>query len=371
LGHVKPGYLTVLGDDDGFVPGAFQVARYLLAKYNVRALAWQKAEYHWPDHIVPEYRNWLQVPLANLILRLNAIRTVKDVIAFRAGSSRLPCVYNSFVSTELIEAYRAKTGGPFFGGSIPDVYSGFALASEVDEFLFCERPLSVNGASSKSNGTVQAVGDKTNRLAASFWQDTKHRFESGLPDSLGVVEFCIADSFLKVKRVAPKFSVMAIDSAMLLRSGIQATFSGFIPEQRQADRLAALRDYAQVHALIHLFELLCREVQSHPRGPALAAPGYYPGQSLVFDSSDLEALDVFSVADRVGDVLDIVENKPDLFTDLVRDARPDFCSSSLNTSLLLRGAVRPAIGTADTIGDRMVRSRGPVCVKTLNLEYGL
>ena len=137
-------------------------------RYNAEAFSWQKVEYCWPDHIVPSFRNWLQVPLATNIRKMNSLDAVKGVVSFRENYQKVPCIYNAFISTAVIRSYQSKNGGIFFGGSIPDIYSGFAIASELEELIFCERPLSINGASGKSNGTRHASVTKTTLLQRVF-----------------------------------------------------------------------------------------------------------------------------------------------------------------------------------------------------------
>src|SRR4051812_7279430 len=43
LSHVTPGYVTVLGDDDGILPDAVQRARATIDAFDVQAITWRKA----------------------------------------------------------------------------------------------------------------------------------------------------------------------------------------------------------------------------------------------------------------------------------------------------------------------------------------
>lgn len=322
LAHVQPGFVTVLGDDDGLLPNAVRAARQLIAKYRTKVLTWQKVEYHWPDHIVPSFRNWLQIPVSSDVVVANAKDVVRDVLAFRKGYSSLPCIYNSFISTDVINSFRRRNDGVFFGASNPDIFSAFAVASEVDEFVFCERPLSVNGASSKSNGTMQTLGAKDDRLAASFWSDTKYTFEPGLPN-VAVVEFCVVDSFLKVRKSSPGLPRDLIDNEMLLRSAVGSTFSGYIPIERRDDRLGALKSYAESCGLLDLFEQLCALERGGPKRGGLPSPGYHPGSYLVFDALMFGATDVYAVSIRTAEVLDLAEKQKELFDRLLQTTRPE------------------------------------------------
>jgi glycosyltransferase involved in cell wall biosynthesis len=322
LTHVPDGYVTVLGDDDGLLPGAVSAARQMIGKYATHALSWQKVEYCWPDHIVPSFRNWLQVPLRTEILRMNSLDVVRRVVEFREGYTNLPCIYNSFISTHLIRSFKEKNDGIFFAGSIPDICAAFAIASEVDEFVFCRRPLSINGAGSKSNGTLQTVGEKDDRLANSFWADTKFKFEPGIPQA-SIVEFCIIDSFLKVRKVAERFSPDLIDKKLLISSAIGATFGGYITASRRADRLEALKEYARTEGLLELFEEARERCVRTGEKPGLPPPGYYGPDSVVFDASSMGVDDVYSVSLRVAEILDLKAGQAELFDRLTASRRPD------------------------------------------------
>ena len=322
LTYVPDGYVTVLGDDDGFLPGAVSAARQMIEKYSAKALGWQKAEYCWPDHIVPSFRNWLQIPLGTDIKRMDSLDVVSSVVGFRDSYTKLPCIYNSFVSTDLIRSFKAKNNGIFFAGSNPDICSAFAIASEVEEFVFCWRPLSINGAGSKSNGTLQTVGDKNDGSAKNFWTDTRFTFEPGIPQA-PIVEFCIIDSFLKVQKVVKRFSPDLIDKKLLIQSAVSATFGGHIPAGRRADRLEALKEYASTERLLKPFTETCEHCARTDAQPGLPKPGYYGPHTAVFDASSMGINNVHSACLRVTEILDFKVGQEALFRWLTKTRRPD------------------------------------------------
>ena len=322
LANITEGYVTVLGDDDGLLPGAVGAARQMIKKYATKALSWQKVEYCWPDHIMPSFRNWLQVPLGTDIRRMNSLDVVRSVVGFRDSYAKLPCIYNSFISTDLIRSFKAKNNGIFFAGSNPDICSAFAIASEVDEFVFCWRPLSVNGAGSKSNGTLQTVGDKDDGLAKSFWNDTKFMFEPSIPQA-PIVEFCVINSFLKVRKVVERFSPDLIDKQLLIQSAVGGTFSGHIPASRRADRLEALKEYARTEGLLKLFDEARERCARISEKLGLPKPGYYGPDNVVFDALSLGIDNVHSASLRVAEILDLKAGRADLFQQLTASHRPD------------------------------------------------
>jgi glycosyltransferase involved in cell wall biosynthesis len=331
LRHVGEGYVTVLGDDDGLLPNAVNFARRIIDKYNVKALSWRKVEYHWPDHIEPSFRNWLLVPLGTEISRMNSLDAVRCIAEFRDNYTKLPCIYNSFISTDLIRSFQAKNGGIFFIGSSPDISSAFAAASEIEEFAFCQRPLSINGASSKSNGTLQAIGDKNDRLAKNFWADTKFTFEPGIPQA-PIIEFSIIDSFLKVGKIAESFSPDLIDKKLLIQSAVHATFGGYIPASRRTERLDALREYARTEGLLEQFDDLCERCRQTNAENRLPKPGYYEPDFIVFDASGIGIADVYTAALRVDEILNLKVDQAVFFQKLTRGSCPELTIASFARS---------------------------------------
>jgi len=152
LSHVSDGYVTILGDDDGLLPNAVEDVSKIIEIEKISAFSWLKADYCWPDHIAPEWRNYLSIPLENKFIEIPARKAARDTSLFLLAYSRTPTLYNSFVDYKLISALRKKTGA-VLRSLAPDVYSGLALLSEMDRYLYSLRPFSVNGASSHSNGT--------------------------------------------------------------------------------------------------------------------------------------------------------------------------------------------------------------------------
>lgn len=151
LEHVRGGYVTYIGDDDGFTPDAIRDAANLLAEGSFGGLVWKKAQYCWPSHPTPGRRNALIVPVANYLVRCDARRVAADMADFWTPYFVGPCVYNGFVDFEVFRKL-TRPGEPFFQSVTPDAYSSFALAAGMKEYLYTSRPLSVNGASGHSNG---------------------------------------------------------------------------------------------------------------------------------------------------------------------------------------------------------------------------
>ena len=63
LSHVKPGWVTFLGDDDAILPGALKIVNEIIAKTGAQAVRSNGCNYGWPGISNPKY--------GSLLLRLS------------------------------------------------------------------------------------------------------------------------------------------------------------------------------------------------------------------------------------------------------------------------------------------------------------
>ncbi len=155
-------FVTFIGDDDAFLPEAITYGMSLLQDKNYSALTWRKICYHWPNHRIPEMANILTGRSEPVIQKVDGLRKLKQFTLFREAYDNLPCVYNSIVKMSIIKKVRENSNdGLFFGGIIPDIYSGIAISPFIGCYLQALFPLSINGASSMSGGVLQGLSRKT------------------------------------------------------------------------------------------------------------------------------------------------------------------------------------------------------------------
>jgi glycosyltransferase involved in cell wall biosynthesis len=181
LRNARGKFVTYIGDDDGFIPGAIGKAMQLIDDSALNALVWDKAQYGWPDHINPEARNRLCFRPRNTAVRVvYGRKKLKQVLLFREIYERLPCLYNGIVLKELvIKVARLSTNGIFFNSIAPDVFSGIALSLVIGRYLLSEYPFSVNGASRHSNGIsfLGSDGSKPGSPASKFLSENTRAYD--------------------------------------------------------------------------------------------------------------------------------------------------------------------------------------------------
>lgn len=145
-------YFIVIGDDDALLPGSLNKINTILKTNQLKVLRWERVYYSWPSIPVKEVANKLDIPISKPIGEvLNGNNTIQGILDLEIGYTKLPMLYNSAISRELIEELKQKTGR-IFSGVGPDIYSGFAFALLAKEYGSTSFPMSINAGSAKSNG---------------------------------------------------------------------------------------------------------------------------------------------------------------------------------------------------------------------------
>lgn len=170
LAHVTDGFVSILGDDDGFVEGAIEDAADIIAKTGTKALSTNYGLYWWPSVFDETRANQLHVSFSSGYETMDAATELGNVVAGRKHYLAIPCLYNSFVDVALVEAAKRPTG-TFFHSQIPDVYSSVALTGLLDQFVHSRRSLKVFGTSGKSNGAAHLGKPGNESVANLFYQE--------------------------------------------------------------------------------------------------------------------------------------------------------------------------------------------------------
>lgn len=302
LSHVHDGYVTIVGDDDGVLPRAVSDINRIIDLTGCDAVAWRKAEYGWPCHINPEYRDLLEVPISGKMIITSSHKALSQLVRFRIGYNRLPCLYNAVVSTEAIQLVRDRTGGRFFASIAPDIYSGIAIAVVKRSYLFSHRPFSVNGASRHSNGVSQMNMGIDPAPFRQYLSELTIGIEANLvhcPSNTVLV----ADSLLK--------ACIALDEP-LLKPDLSALVRVALRESRKEDIQTfeeVRRAMAEIAMRNRLGRGLLRAVQeaSPPVGAARTSPpmGFLPKEDLLrIDCKRVNVSNVFDACQLTAQVVD-------------------------------------------------------------------
>jgi glycosyltransferase involved in cell wall biosynthesis len=151
LSHVSEGWVTIIGDDDGLLPSSLNKVAEIIRTTKILAIRSNLCQFFWPS--VPS------AELGPMSISLKTGYEIRDsktwlfkVISGYAYFTDLPILYNGgFVDFSVLERIK-KVSGSFYRSCVPDVYSGVAIASVLDEYLYSYEPFAINGASKHSTG---------------------------------------------------------------------------------------------------------------------------------------------------------------------------------------------------------------------------
>lgn len=262
-------YITVIGDDDGLLPGACSVAHRLLGGEDPpRIIGWRPAEYWWPSFPNPRLRNRVDTTfsITGSSQVRSGTRMLHELYAFERPYWELPSIYWSFVSRDCIEEARSRFGRYFLGG-LPDVCSAITNCGIVDPVAWIETPLSVRGASEHSFGASRWMH------RAPRPEDLTEHFPAlaGGARVFGNIAMAVADEMALVQqRQFPSDASLTISERQLIRH-LAATINLWGTE-RYADAAEAVRSGAD--SLGMEVELPEPEARSLPTpGIRIPAPG--------------------------------------------------------------------------------------------------
>jgi len=171
LSQVQPGYVMALGGDDGISFGGIRRMHEIIKETGCELLTWNNAGFSYGDP-------------CGLTIRFkkdNGTERVKSEEYLTRLSKELyylndecPMFYiKGVVSTQLVERVKSRTlDHCFYHCPTPDGFSGVVLAGEVEEFAYSHEPLSINGATIKSQGAnYMRKDEKSKKEAQQFFND--------------------------------------------------------------------------------------------------------------------------------------------------------------------------------------------------------
>ncbi len=172
-------YIILFGDDDGLTAGALGKMYTIIKETKAKLVSWARVEYSWPDRVQTQLANQMIIPYMGKTGIMRSKSYIKKVITFNADYRYLPMIYNSAVNRSVIESLKSKTGR-IFNAISPDIYTGYAFAWLLKEYITVGIPLSINGASSKSIGAAHEANDTSgkadfialNKASTIKWPDT-------------------------------------------------------------------------------------------------------------------------------------------------------------------------------------------------------
>lgn len=213
LGHARGKWVTIIGDDDGFLPWGISKFIEIASKTHVKAINSERCTFIWPN-VADKPTQSLTIRYSPEHIYKKAYQELKNVFYKGQSYKTLPWIYTGgFLEKSLIENI-IREQKSFFNSLNPDIYSAIAAATYVKEFLYIGTPLTIAGTSSFSNGGGWKKKDTTH--FNSFLSENSKRFHNTLAD--GIVnsnQIYAYESYLQCGKFRRLFRLSIIDQLAL------------------------------------------------------------------------------------------------------------------------------------------------------------
>ena len=152
LSHVADGWVTIIGDDDGLLPGSLNKVSEIIRSTDVQAIRSSVCSYSWPSLTGKDFGR-MGIPLKSGCEVRDSKVWLSKLMNGYANYSELPMLYNGgFVDMQVMKKIKRKTGAVYLS-CIPDVYSAVSISSVIEKYIYSNEPLAINGGSKHSTGT--------------------------------------------------------------------------------------------------------------------------------------------------------------------------------------------------------------------------
>ena len=287
-------YVIFIGDDDALMPAALESLDKIIRETGWQAIKWSLGSYNWPD---PSHQavdaNLLTVPLSGAVERRETHAAIREVIEGDFNWLRLPMIYHGAVCLDVIQRIQERTGD-FFHSIVPDLYSGFAVASMLREYGFSQRPFSLGGTSHHSIGRAFTQADGKEK-SEQFVKEIDRPNHPRLPFTRNAA-IATAETFFQCQDRFETAQAIPLNVEHLLQVALRQASSAqpaHYNEMVEAIREAGRRNEVGEMAV----ERMISAHPNHPAVPSLPSLGYYRREALyIVDASDFDAYDVFSAS---------------------------------------------------------------------------
>ncbi|HEY9731628.1 MAG TPA: glycosyltransferase family A protein [Drouetiella sp.] len=225
LSKVTGDYVFFLGDDDGIMPDAIQLAMRIHNWYPDKILAWKPIVWMWPTTIVEPYRNVLHMHISKKVELRDSKESLRKLYSYENNFHESPGVYNAIVPMTFMRGFIGKHGKYFFS-PVPDIYSGIVNSYFTDSHVYSYRPLSVWGLSKHSTGVSYSFSHLASSSVDQFHNENRKLWDAPVDEKLvpsRLTEVIMADTKIKTKQYFfPDDASVELNMAGVVRSMCEA-----------------------------------------------------------------------------------------------------------------------------------------------------
>jgi len=208
LSHVKDGWITYLGDDDGLLPNALALANSVIRETGCKALASSYHIYTWPNFVGVRGAsppNSLYIRTARGYRIRNTKVELRQLLKGELDYFELPGVYRNFAEYETVNRLRDDSGY-FFRSRNPDLYGAVALSLALEHYAYLSEPLNVAGTSAHSIGHSHLKLSKNSSASAKYHAEEDIPFHPSLGDGLvSSLQLLVYEAFLQASHLHNNF----------------------------------------------------------------------------------------------------------------------------------------------------------------------
>ena len=308
VSHATGEYITIIGDDDGYLPHSLREMDRILRLTDTPALRWDAVVYNWPDIAPQRYAkpNALLLPLRMLacdyhfIERQESHPRIAEAAQYKIGYADLPMIYCSVIHCEVFRKLRRQTGR-FFKSRTPDVYAAFAVAHAAGCYHTLNAPLAIVGTSGKSTGIARHFVRGKSALDQDFRtlnDRAGHALHPMVPD-LPPIPSAVGDAFLYAKEALfPDDPELSLDRKRMIEGCLAEVDAQAEEEWRHALETcqATLADNADLR---EWFDSTwgSQSWASLPKRELRQAEKRYGGNYLCLDAAEFGVSDIVGVSE--------------------------------------------------------------------------
>ncbi len=200
LEHAKGEWVTFVGDDDGLIPGAISKLKEIIEENkDIRAITCVNSWYRWPN----ENDNYGKLSVNGS--KGYEVRDCKKFMhkALLGLPVSQPTIYTGgFVRLDLVNEIKAKSpANKFFNSITADYYSGMAICSVEDKYIYIWEPFCIAGTSKHSTGFQHKKISSEDRKKMGFYKDCNIKFNHVLGEavnaSVGSMQIYLYEAYLQ------------------------------------------------------------------------------------------------------------------------------------------------------------------------------
>lgn len=158
-------HVVFIGDDDAVAPHGFQRLAEMIGSGDYEILKWRVPNYIWPNpaNQRPGHVTLRINKLSGKVREIDPASALENFSMAKIGSYQNGAmIYHGCISRNLIDRVRAAQKGTYFWTTCPDVFVSIAnLLHARTRILAADIPITIGGASPRSNGLAGAAYSKT------------------------------------------------------------------------------------------------------------------------------------------------------------------------------------------------------------------